>query len=198
MGTRTIHAGIRSLVCASLLIAWPGAAAFAQAAADRPAAVTAFTGKIDRYARLRSRLEEPLPPLEGQRRSLSLMLARRYLASVVRAARPYAQIGDLFTPAAAEAFRRVLMEAISEADIEGLVPGESKVVVDLVVNEPVPEWALDRVPEPLVDRLPALPEGIEYRMASGALILWDAHAEILIDALPSAFIVPDPRAEEAR
>jgi hypothetical protein len=185
-------------VCASLFVCWPDAAAFAQAADNQAAAFTAFAEKIGRYERLRARLEERLPTLEGQRRSWSVMLMRRYLASAVRTARPRAQIGDVFTPPIAAVFRHALVDAVYDVDIEGLVPDESDVVVDLVVNEPVPEWALDRLPMPLLDRLPALPEGIEYRVVSGSLVLWDVHAEILIDTLPNAFVTTDPEDGEQR
>lgn len=60
-------------------------------------------------------------------------------------------------------------------------------MVDLVVNEPVPIWAIQEVPDAL-RRLPSLPDAIEYRIVDGSLILWDTHAEILIDALSGAFL----------
>jgi hypothetical protein len=46
------------------------------------------------------------------------------------------------------------------------------------------------VPGALLERLPALPPAMEYRIAGGALILWDTRAEILIDVLPDAFLAP--------
>jgi hypothetical protein len=62
-------------------------------------------------------------------------------------------------------------------------------VVDIVVNEPVPTWALQDLPDALRGSLPGLPDAIEYRVVDGRLILWDTHAEIVIDALPGAFVV---------
>jgi hypothetical protein len=174
-----------------------GVAAFSQAAGDEQTAMRVFTERIDRYARLRSRLEEPLPPFVEERRNVwSSLLTRRYLASAIRTARYRAQLGDIFEPPVAAALRRVLMSTISEIEIEGLVPDEPAVAVDLTVNEPVPAWALSEVPGPLVARLPALPEGIEYRMVNGSLILWDRHADILIDALPHAFVEGYPLVED--
>jgi hypothetical protein len=98
----------------------------------------------------------------------------------------------VFGPAA-RLFREEITRAIYEIDIEGLVdvgPGEDGFVLDLALNEPIPAWALLPVPKPLLERLPRLPVAIEYRIAAGALILWDTHAEILIDALPDAFVAP--------
>jgi hypothetical protein len=89
-------------------------------------------------------------------------------------------------------FRDVIAQAIYDVDIEGLVDEDLEAagfLVDLVVNEPVPAWALQDVPDALHRRLPALPDAIEYRVVDGNLILWDTHAEIVIDALPNAFLV---------
>jgi hypothetical protein len=121
-----------------------------------------------------------------------LLLARRYLASAIRTARSYAHQGDIFTPPVAVMFRDVIAQAIYDVDIEGLVDEDLEAagfLVDLVVNEPVPAWALQDVPDALRGRLPALPDAIEYRVVDGNLILWDTHAEIVIDALPNAFLV---------
>jgi hypothetical protein len=68
------------------------------------------------------------------------------------------------------------------------VEGEGGSLVDLIVNEPVPDWAQRMLPPQLLKRLPALPDAIEYRLVGGALILWDTHAEILIDGLPNACV----------
>lgn len=50
-------------------------------------------------------------------------------------------------------------------------------------------WAMETVPHALLDRFPSLPAAIEYRIVNGYLILWDIHAEIVIDALPDGFWV---------
>jgi hypothetical protein len=79
---------------------------------------------------------------------------------------------------------------VSTVEIEGLVGGDFEAgdaPVDLVVNEPVPGWAMDDVPVALLARLPSLPEAVEYRVVGGSLVLWDSHAEILVDALLGAF-----------
>lgn len=166
-----------------------------RAAAQEPAEVdaaarTQFAERIDRYSTLRARLEEPLPAFDAPRESWSVFLARRYLASAIRAARPRARIGDIFTPEAAALFRSTVDRAVYELDLEGLVDEElddADFLVDLIVNEPVPKWALQPLPAALVERLPVLPEAIHYARVGTSLIVWDAHAQILIDALPDAF-----------
>lgn len=181
------------LACAWLLAGWQSAAAAAQGPGDleRAAAIRTFNDGIAHYARLRGRLEEPLPSFDARRDSWSQMLTRRYLASAIRTARSHARQGEIFSPPVADMFRALVAQAIYDVDIEGLVNGDLKAadfLVDLVVNEPVPTWAMNEVPDALLERLPALPDAIEYRIGSGSLILWDVHAEILIDALPGAFV----------
>lgn len=184
---RTMRAvGIGLLAWCAILGPQPDAAALAQAGDDHGAAARIFTERVERYARLRSRLEEPLPPFDARRDPWSLLLARRYLGSAIRTARAHAGPGEIFGPPVDGFFREAIGAAIDELDVEGLAGGEDP--VDLIVNEPVPEWALEEVPRVLAGRLPALPAALGYRLAGGALLLWDEHAEILIDVLPEAFV----------
>jgi hypothetical protein len=189
----------RIVVCGPLACAWLfiGAAVAAppvqQAGAQWDEALRTFDAAVAGYAARRATFEEPLPAFEDPRRDgWTLMLMRRYLASAIRTARREAEPGVIFAPAAG-AFRDIIARAIYEVDIEGLVdivPGEDGFTLDLALNEPIPAWALSPVPPPLLERLPSLPAAIEYRIATGALILWDTHAEILVDALPDAFVAP--------
>lgn len=83
------------------------------------------------------------------------------------------------------------LDRAAAIDIEGLVGEDGDVpLVDLGVNEPIPLWAMRPVPNALLERLPPLPHAIGYRLVADALILWDTHAEILIDALSGTFVEP--------
>ena len=178
-------------VAAICVLALQGAAASGQRpdASDHGAALQAFHQNVDRYVRMRARLEEPLPSFDGRRDPWSLLLTRGYLASAIRTARSGAELGDIFTPPVADMFRDAIREAVYNSDIEGLVNDEFDIddfAIDLRVLEPLPRWSLDAVPILLSNQLPELPAGIEYRLVGTALVLWDSHAEILIDALPDA------------
>jgi hypothetical protein len=178
-----------------LLGGWEGAAAPWQTldAQGRAAALQAFSEGVERYAALRARYEAPLPSFDTRRDPWSVHLSRLFLASAIRTARHNASLGDVVTPAAALLFRTLIAEAVYELDVEGLVDEDldlHRYIVDLVVNEPVPAWALQRVPDALLTRLPPLPPAVEYRLVGDALVLWDAHAEILIDAVPYALTAP--------
>jgi hypothetical protein len=190
---RTQHARVvvGALACAGLLWGLPRAAAAGQdrGAAEDAAALRTFTEGVERYAALRARYAAPLPPFDERRDPWSLKLSRHFLASAIRTARHGAARGDIFTPPVAALFRATIAEAVYAIDIEGLVDDEAE-AADLAVNEPVPVWALQDPPGALLAQLPSLPSAIEYRLVGGTLILWDADAEILIDALPRAVIVP--------
>jgi hypothetical protein len=182
-----------AIVCACMLVAAGSPAAGQDRSVPADAVFRSFDARVAQYAALRTKFEAPLPAFDDARRDpWALLIARRYLASAMRTARQQAGQGCIFG-SAAEAFRRIIARAVDEIDMEGLFDegGESGgFVLDLTLNEPIPAWALSRVPAALAERLPPLPAAIEYRIAGGALILWDAHAEILIDALPDAFVAP--------
>jgi hypothetical protein len=169
---------MRTVITAAILatvIAGPGLAA-----QDRSAALQVFAAGVERYAALRARHEAPLPSFDARRDPWSLHLSRLFLASAIRAARHTARPGDIFTPQVAQVFYADIGQAADE-------DGAGEPLVDLIVNEPIPGWAMEPVPGALAARLPALPEAIEYRRVGHALVLWDAHAAILIDVLPHAF-----------
>lgn len=187
MATRIPIAAARSLVGATLVASLMPAAASAQAASDA-AVVAVFTSRIQEYARLRARLEEPLPVLDERRGARRALLTRRYLASAIRAARPRGTLGAMFAPPVDGLFRDLISARLADIDVEGLSGWDEDLGVNIAVHEPVPAWSLLELPTLLREPLPGVPQGIEYRIVSGALVLWDAHAEIVIDALPAAFV----------
>jgi hypothetical protein len=183
-----------AVACACLLGAAAGSPAAGQdIGGPADAALQAFDAGIARYVALRAKFETPLPALGDPRLDgWRLFLMRRYLASAIRAARSEAEQGCIFGPAAG-VIRETIARTLYEVDIEGPVDfwtGEDEFVLDLALNEPIPAWALSPVPPPLLERLPPLASAIEYRIAGAALVLWDSDAEILIDALPDAFVAP--------
>ncbi len=183
----TLAFAARALVSAAWLVSLTPAGALAQTTSDA-AALTVFADRIDHYARLRGRLEEPLPPFDDRRGAWPVMLTRRYLASTLRAARPQAGSGAIFTPPVADLFRRLIAQRLPEVDPEGLSGWDADLGVEIVVHEPVPAWSRLAIPHEFLELFPPLPDGIEYRMVNDALVLWDAHAEIVVDVLPAVFM----------
>jgi hypothetical protein len=83
---------------------------------DREEALRVFHERLDTYAALHQKLEEGLPPRGSERSSFSALLFRRYLATAIRTARWKARPGDLFTPAAAQAFPAILADVYATSD----------------------------------------------------------------------------------
>jgi hypothetical protein len=158
----------------------------------REPALRLFGERVQAYAELHGRLADALPPLTVTNDPSSIVLARRALAGALRAARPTARQGDMFSPDVARVFRRLVAEALAGRHIDRLF-------MDLYdedwplpygvrpqVNDPYPKGATHAVPPILLQRLPALPANIEYRIVCDDLVLWDVDADLVIDFLPGA------------
>lgn len=169
----------------------------AAAPGERAAVLQEFQERVAAYVRLHRRLEEPLPPMTRDVGSWSMLIARRYLASAIRHARPAAQQGDIFFPAAASVFRQIFVDALEGQDAEAFLrefyePHSVTHAVHPYVNEPYPTAITHDVPPLILQRLPTLCEHLEYRVVGHDLLLWDVHAELVVDFVPDAF----PRAAE--
>jgi hypothetical protein len=155
-------------------------------------ALLAFHDRIESYVVLHRRLETPLPPLRPTNEPFKTYLSRQLLANAIRKARPTAQQGDMFTPDVARAFRTIAARALAGRDIEDLLDehGEERQMrtgIALQVNEPYPDWASHAVPPVLLQKLPPLADDLEYRIVKRVLVLWDVHANLVVDYLPNAF-----------
>jgi len=111
----------------------------------------------------------------------------------VQQARANAKQGDIFTPDSAAAFKKLLKQALSGPDgakiTASLKHAEPLVPTALVVNAPYPNergQPMQSVPASLLQNLPKLPKGLEYRVAGKALALRDADANIVVDYIPDA------------
>ena len=181
-----------AVACGAFLTGGQGKAApQTTGTSDPPVAVTMFADRIAEYVTTRARLEGPLPAFDERRDSWSQMLTRRYLASAIRAARPSVRKGTIFSPLVADYVHEVIARTLTPQERLALIAaGDDEGYVPLAVHEPVPAWAMQPVPTALCQALPSLPAGIEYRVVAPDLILWDAHAEIVIDVFSGAFLPP--------
>jgi hypothetical protein len=163
--------------------------------AERAATLRVFQERVEAYAALHRRLEQPLPPLDVTRETVRNFVNRQLLANAIRKARAGAQPGDIFTPAVARVFRDLVSEALAGRDPEALLtelhedhPETHR--IRPTVNEPYPRGATQEVPPVLLSHLPALPEDVEYRIVNHDLVLWDIHANLVVDFVHNAFERP--------
>lgn len=153
-----------------------------------------FHQQITAYAALHERLERSLPPLVPTEHSHVIEAARRLLAAAIRAERAGAAQGDIFTPATARLFRERIRRALRGTDVAELLgelyeefPDEPRLTPQ--VNAPFPDGATYEMPPRLLHALPPLAGDLEYRLVGLHLVVWDTHANLIVDYVPHA--IPD-------
>jgi hypothetical protein len=164
--------------------------ALAQARANPQAlAISDFGKRVTAYLDLTKKLTEGLPALKRTDDPAEISVRETALGDAIRAGRAGAQPGDILTADVARAFRRVIKN-----DFRRRAPQGQKVMRDEIpnfhptVNATYPSaWPLATFPATILADLPALPEGLEYRLLSEALILHDVKANIIVDFMLDVF-----------
>lgn len=176
-------------VAALISLTW-AAAGFAQPQVNpQAAAIADFSKRITAYVDLQKKLTTGLPILKRTDDPAEIALRETALGEAIRAGRAGAQPGDILTPEAGRVFRRVIKHDFRSRTVRG-----QKVVRDEIphfrpkINQTYPSaWPLATFPPTLLAELPALPEGLEYRLLSEALILRDVKANIIVDFILDVF-----------
>jgi hypothetical protein len=184
--------GVIARTAALLLIAASAPAAAQAPAAASDAALQVFVRRVESYARLRQRLADKIPAFGARTDAIAHLVNRRYLAASIRRARSRATEGEVFTPDAADVFRSRLTAAPS---VSGPLASRQRQTreagsLTIQVNEPLREEQSDDVARAVLDALPPLPGGMEYRIVGSDLVLWDAQADVVVDVLRDAFRSP--------
>lgn len=122
---------------------------------------------------------------------------RRALREYMVAARPNAKQGDLFTPPVSDLFRKLIAQAMAGPDgneirrsLQNAEPIAAASAPEIAVNHDYPNQKgqpLQSSPAALLQGLPVLPRGLEYRKVGNILVLRDAAANLVVDYLPDAF-----------
>jgi hypothetical protein len=182
----------RILIATALLIAGVGAVT---AQSDVERAYTAFNGRIDAYVQMHRRIEGPVPPLTV---SQDLTEVRRLMTDVRRRIKHEgaSEQGRYFTRDLTLVLRKQIATVMARKDVQELV---DEVVEHTPpgmpaprVYEPLPPDApFAQIPPRLFKVLPTLPPELRYVVVGKALVLWDHHADLVIDIAPGLF---DPKA----
>ena len=159
-------------------------------------ATQTFEQRVDEYVTLHRLLEAPLPPLSPTRDMSRIETATRALAWRIQMARSNAQPGDIIAPDVARMFRRRIATCL-EPEVWAAILAERDTDEQGRAAAPVPtlhvnmEWPqgvqFGFVPPQLLLALPPLPPELQYRIIGRALVLWDHHANLIVDILPGAF-----------
>jgi hypothetical protein len=165
-----------------------------RAPAEKQAAFKPFLDRVKAYVELRKKQESGLPALKTTDQSEKLQEHRVLLAKKIQVARSGAKRGDVFADGSEQVFREQIVRAFSGTEGRSLkrtiVQGEP-VKLELHVNDVYPERVpVTTVPPTLIQQLPKLPEGMEYRIVDRDFILEDAKSRLVVDFIPHA--LPEP------
>jgi hypothetical protein len=135
--------------------------------------IVRFQRAADDYAFLHRRIQRTLGEDPGG----------RAMAAAIRAARPNAADGDIFSEEIAAVLRARIVRSIKKAGCE--IAGRSGEV--LRPNQDASAAAA--MPACVELALPKLPPELEYRIAGVTLLLVDSHANLVVDVVHGAFPV---------
>ena len=152
------------------------------------AAVKEFLNHVKTYVDLQKKEDDGLPKEAAREDPSKTVIRQRALAARIRLARSNAQPGDIFGSAGP------LIRDIVLKDAQNRSAKDKKAAMEEVpkqnppkVNAEYPEKAdLATVPPLLLDQLPRLPEGLEYRFMGRDLILRDTKANLIADFIHEA------------
>jgi hypothetical protein len=151
-------------------------------------ALKEFSDRVQSYISLQKKLEGGLPKLSPSNDPADIEVHRKALDQAIRAARQDAKRGDVFG-SAEDQIREVVRRDAKDRSVRDAYAAMREVPVKapVAVNAEYPERAaLATVPPLLLNNLPRLPDGIEYRFMGRSLILRDAKANLIVDFIHEA------------
>lgn len=165
---------------------------FAAAQDAGTADLASFKTKLDRYVEMHRRLEGPIPPLAMSPDMDEVHRLMEALQIKIRAERKDQGQGYLLTPRLVEFFREQIASCLTVEEIaDTMADVEEHTPPDMPpprVNEPLPEGApFGLVPPRALRTLPRLPPELRYVVLANALLIWDHHADLVVDMAPGAF-----------
>jgi hypothetical protein len=162
-----------------------GASGVAALESNDERVVKQFQSNARAYLSLRNGL------IQTPRPSGDIVESGRQLSVRIRAARNAAKEGDIFTPAVQALFKRLLQpygaqirsHQFDDSDIERPQMPRTWLHVNGAYPEEEPRL---RVPPIVLQKLPALPDGLQYRFAGADLMLLDVRANVIVDLMRNA------------
>jgi len=159
------------------------------------ASIRAFEERVAAYVSLHRQLEDPLQPARPGS-VWDVTVASRALAARIRLARQDARQGDILDSDVATVFRRRIAACLPAEEWEAVLAeqttdedGDPILIPALRVNMDWPATVpFNFVPPRLLRTLPPLPPELQYRIIGRSLVLWDHHADLIVDILPAAFV----------
>ena len=154
-----------------------------------------FMERVQAYMEFRNDFTEMVPPLKAASDREAIEIASNALAGALRAARPQAQIGDIFAPDIVVAFRQRIDDAIRQQgraaeDLLAEMASEASLFHPRLAVNARFDWSCSAAtPGFLIAALPPLPDELQYRFVDGDLMLVDVPARLIVDIMPLAIAI---------
>jgi hypothetical protein len=147
-----------------------------------------FQERIKKYLEIHKKAD--VPKMKETKDPADIKHAQEALAAAVRAARPNAKQGEIFTPEIAKKLRSLMYPEVKgpgTKETREAIKEDQPAKLALKVNARYPDdQPLPTVPPNLLASLPKLPEQLEYRIVGHSLILRDVPANLIVDFIPGA------------
>jgi hypothetical protein len=150
------------------------------------AVLRSFEASVDAYVQVHRRVEGPIPPLQA---SNDMGEVRRLMTRVrdgIRRERGERAQGVIFTPEVVAFFRREIGGCLGPDELaaiqEDFAEHSPVPLGTLRMHQPLPQdTPFSPLPARLLATLPHLPPELRYVVFAKALVLWDHHADMVVD-----------------
>ena len=158
---------------------------------DEQKTLDEFKVRVNQYVDLHKKAEAKLPKLPDTATPQQLDQNQRELGRLLTEARAGAKQGELFTPAMESLLRKTMARVFTAPDgaaIKNSVMDENPAgEVKLAVNQRYPDDVpVSTMPPDVLEKLPKMPEELEYRFVGRHLVILDTHAHLIADFVTNA------------
>jgi len=164
-----------------------------QSGAGADLALRHFENNVANYLALRRQVSTRVQVPTITSDPATLLLTVNQLAHRIRAVRSHARQGDIFNDDIGRTFRNRIQQALRDRGISSieLLPSlrENTTATarrGMIVNGLFDWTASEQTPPAILAALPPLPDTLEYKFVSRALVLVDVEANLVVDILPDA------------
>jgi len=146
-----------------------------------------FEEHLKTYLDLHRKLEATLTRVPRNATPQQLDQRQRALGKLIQSARSGAKQGELFDHDMQKFVRVALGKVFGGPDgkeLKASIMDENPGLPKLAVNDRYPdEVPLSTMPPQVLERLPKLPEDMEYRFVGDYFVLYDAHSHLIVDLM---------------
>ena len=185
-----VLAALVGMLVSPVLASSGGAAQSPRVNADA-ATIADFNERVKAYLALHKKVDGAIKEPSKDDRPEMFVQHQIAFAKLMQKERPDAKPGDIFTKPMRNIVRRLLASVFrgpGGRQIKKSILDEYTGNIALVVNTQYPEGApVSTMPPQILEGLPRLPDGLEFRFVGQRLILLDSHARLIVDVVDKVF-----------